>query len=249
MRWVLFVVALAGCDKIIGLDYHDPGPEPGNEDGDAKRDDDDNCPGISNDQKDTDGDSVGDACDPSATGDDRIAVFYGFNAQSDPAWFADGGAWAFVEGQLTYANTGSGSHHFFTKHAPKLTPPMTVEAHFTIEEMEGFSVFAVTASVDDLANDAACGIRRSADGTFRVEAYWDEVVKAAGIAPVATNDGYRVRFTVAAPTILCDMKGDTLGQGGVASNDTYVPQDGYVGFGTLNSLSVRVDYLVVYDKN
>ncbi|HEX2088176.1 MAG TPA: thrombospondin type 3 repeat-containing protein [Solirubrobacteraceae bacterium] len=45
-------------------------PEPGDEDGDEIRDEDDNCPSVRNgDQLDTDGDGVGDACDGDDDGD------------------------------------------------------------------------------------------------------------------------------------------------------------------------------------
>ena len=248
MRWLSFVAALAGCDKIIGLDRHDPGPGPGNEDGDHETNDDDNCPGINNDQTDTDDDGVGDVCDPAPmTPGDRIAVFYGFDEPDDPRWFRDGGNWAFVGGQLVYSSEGEALDSFYTRNAPKLTPPYVIEAHFTFDKITAFSVFGVTANLDDFAQGAACSLRRQADGTDRVEAYWVSG-EHADIAPIEANDGYRVRFTVASPTINCDIRGDIAGKGGAASNDTFIARPGYVGFGTLNAVTVRVDYLVVYAK-
>ena len=98
---VLVVVAAwgaAGCNQILGIDRtHLPDAlVPGtDEDGDGVANDDDNCPGIPNtDQLDSDGDKVGDACDPHPTtpGDEiALAEFfeiepYAFVADQPTSW-------------------------------------------------------------------------------------------------------------------------------------------------------------------
>lgn len=83
MRWVIAAALLCACDSVFGLDGRvEPDaalvdgprplddlqldtPRPHDEDGDSIVDPDDNCPGLANaDQMDSDGDDVGDVCDP-----------------------------------------------------------------------------------------------------------------------------------------------------------------------------------------
>jgi hypothetical protein len=72
---VVFVIGLAGCDRLFAIEHVKPtdadvGPTgdvatPGDLDGDGSPDAEDNCPAVSNpDQHDHDGDGKGDTCDP-----------------------------------------------------------------------------------------------------------------------------------------------------------------------------------------
>jgi hypothetical protein len=103
---VLVVVAAwgaAGCNQILGIDRtHLPDAlVPGtDEDHDGIANDVDNCPGIPNaDQIDSDGDRVGDACDPHPTtpGDEiALAEFfeiepYAFIPDQPTSWMLGGG--------------------------------------------------------------------------------------------------------------------------------------------------------------
>jgi hypothetical protein len=63
MRAQGLVLALAGCNAVLGVDKTSKAP-PLDTDGDTVADADDNCPGDPNlDQNDVDGDGIGDICD------------------------------------------------------------------------------------------------------------------------------------------------------------------------------------------
>ncbi len=92
---VAAAVGAVGCNQILGVDqtHIRPDAAPGtDEDGDGVTNDVDNCPGIPNaDQADSDGDQVGDACDPHpTTPGDQIAL----------AEFFEGSAYAFIPDQV-----------------------------------------------------------------------------------------------------------------------------------------------------
>lgn len=73
-----FVIFKDNCPNIYNRDQKD-------EDGDKIGDVCDNCPDIPNrDQKDMDGDGIGDACDNDADGDGRISQKGSHNIQKSP---------------------------------------------------------------------------------------------------------------------------------------------------------------------
>lgn len=92
MRAVV-LLAVVGCGRV-GFDAmtvdaiaaHD-------EDGDGLPDAADNCPGTANtDQSDSDGDGVGDPCDPDNSSAQRILVFEGFGDGMPADWTTSGTA-------------------------------------------------------------------------------------------------------------------------------------------------------------
>jgi hypothetical protein len=88
VRWVSALSLLAGCDYIIGLDYHTPPVElesrTHDEDNDGIEDAFDLCPHLKvHSDADADKDSIGDDCDPHpATKDERY--FFAFENGLDP---------------------------------------------------------------------------------------------------------------------------------------------------------------------
>lgn len=109
MLRLLVVTALAGCNLLFPL--NDPGASGGSdaggsdaspdaipghdEDQDDKPDVSDNCPNVPNkDQLDSDGDEVGDVCDPRPTlQGDRLAFFDPFTGFDGNRWLVVAGEW------------------------------------------------------------------------------------------------------------------------------------------------------------
>jgi len=122
MRLVLYVVALAGCKQVFGLEEAVPGmlcwekaQSMFDEDGDTIVDGCDVCPAVHDPlQLDDDGDTVGDECDPHL-GDprDRIAFFDGFSLPTlDSRWMSYGsrGTWVLADSAVSQVTSdGYGS--------------------------------------------------------------------------------------------------------------------------------------------
>ena len=251
MGWLLFVVALTGCDVVLGLQEHDPGPGPGNEDGDTARDDEDNCPSIRNDQDaDMDGDDVGDACDPApTTPGDRILAFYGFGDPDDVAWETAGGNWVVADGQVAITSTQNVSQSFFTKHAPLLTPPYTVEAHFTVREVAPFAAFGVLANTDASAIGAACSLLDHGATSDVVQAWFVGTATENPVATIVAGESYRATFTVGSMDMHCEIEGITAGQGGAVGAILPEARAGHVGLSAFGTVAVAFDYVVVYGRD
>jgi hypothetical protein len=77
MTRAMALVLVGGCRSIIGIeDVTVDQAIDNDEDSDSFVDFDDNCPNVANEaQKDSDGDGVGDECDPSSIADNRIALY------------------------------------------------------------------------------------------------------------------------------------------------------------------------------
>jgi hypothetical protein len=248
-RW-LAVLALAGCDMVLGLEERDPGPGPGNEDGDTARDDEDNCPGIRNDQSaNMDGDGVGDACDPDpSVPGDRVVAFYGFDVPDDVRWEARNGVWTVAGGQLAMTSSGGGVQSYFTRHAPPLTPPYTVETYFTIDALVPYAGFGLTANLDVEARGVACSLLDHTEAPDVVQAYWGDA-NTRDIAEVDAGQSYRATVVVGTNEIRCEIQGTTAGQGGSVLHAFDMPRAGYIGFDATGDVTLRFDYLVVYGKD
>jgi len=128
------VLVLAGCDTLLKLQQVPPIDAPDafidyDSDGDHVLDGDDNCPAIFNDdQVDTDGDGIGDACDPHPGQHDVIVSSDLFHRPST-TWTSFG-TWTMTDGAWTSPDATMGGTLAF------LTPRMLDQAAFQI----GFTI-------------------------------------------------------------------------------------------------------------
>jgi hypothetical protein len=145
-------------------DDSDGGPEVADEDMDGILDADDLCP-ISGNNADADGDGVGDACEPIASGDDSIILFEGFHGTSAPAGAVVLGNWTFSGGKAHVTSAANvASAVLFTIDAP-ITDRETILGHVTVDGLFSTPSNVTGAGVvtrDDSTGDQGvqCGIGR-----------------------------------------------------------------------------------------
>lgn len=253
-RSALLVVGLAACNQVYGLDETtiremaiDAPPDLEDEDLDAAPNEFDNCPGIVNvDQRDSDGDQVGDLCDPNPmSAVDRIVVRHMFNRRLiDPdAWTGNG--WTFRDGFVEQATAGEDAT-MFTVQTPSGST-IVVEARITITRLQP-DYARTTIVLEGLGGDA-CIV---ADGT---SPYGVSVTTPLGLN-VAGNSSMiveNVPFTLRAtsvripaepvmPSTHCQIGGVETSLGTVEK-----PPD-TIGIAT-NDNAARVDYVVIYATN
>ncbi len=110
----------------------DSGPLVADEDMDGILDVDDICP-ISGNNADTDGDGVGDVCEPIASGNDSIVLFEGFHGTSAPVGATVLGDWTFSGGKARVTSGANvASAVLFTIDAP-ITDRETILARVTVD--------------------------------------------------------------------------------------------------------------------
>jgi hypothetical protein len=197
------VLAVAGCNRVLGLDATKladaaacPGPD---EDGDCVADLVDNCPGLFNpDQTDTDGDGVGDLCDPAPDLPTTKKAFYTFSGngtsdwQATPEWVPDDAAGA-------VHHTDASDASLFTQLTSDDSPDLTVEATFlyhahssSVPNRMGvwvdtpFGVEAGQTCWIDAQNQLAEARESVGTGT--------ELTTATAVKPLADGDRYTVQL-------------------------------------------------------
>jgi hypothetical protein len=251
-RW-LAVLALAGCDKIIGLqkpEFFDAPPAGlRDEDGDSIDDAEDKCPTVPDrEQRNEDNDELGDACDPNPGMPGDRLKFYSFATDAQRADWQLDGTWELGNDVLAYRAADSNETDTANIRTIQFTPPYVVEARFTIDDLTRTPTngFAVAANLDTLSQGVACSILRDQDGG-KLMAYSMGQNNDTRPIPVATGMKYTVRLSFDLSNDLVICRADTTGGGTSVNADFPMSREraGYAGVeGTRTDATV--DSLVIY---
>lgn len=238
-----------------------------NEDGDDRGNKCDLCPHrvgtlTAGSDADSDGDGIGDQCDP-RVGTDRLVVFLGFDQASDLAQFTsvEGGAgWSVSGGSLRVAETTSGDTDQVSWTGESITGTVVVDGGVHVDDVpqpgnSGTRIAAVVGGyyAGSPVDFYACGLRGSSAGAATTVAAWHYVDPPA-VDAVMTNP-FTGTFSAGAhaaarlwavdtgadSTLDCWADATTVS----ASVPGYVPV-GPPGFRTVGT-SASFDYLFVVD--
>jgi hypothetical protein len=213
----------AGNDGSGSGDADDGGPAVDDEDGDGILDADDLCP-ISANNTDTDGDGVGDACEPIASGNDKILRFENFNGATFPADAIVLGNWTISGGKahiVSAANTASSVTFPITS---ALNVRETIFARVTVDGLfstpsDPTGAGIVTRASTNGSEGIQCGLGRDAvSGTdhlllVKVAAGADTRVNSnPSIATPGTSTILQITRNPTNDTFACNQSGSTTAQ-------------------------------------
>ena len=246
MRRLIVVFALAGCDKIIGLqqpDEIDAAPNGHDEDLDGIADAADNCPTVKNKQTaDADMDGVGDACDPHPGVVDHIAAFYGFDTDNAD-WARHRGQWDVMADHLLHVRS-TDFGNITADHGMMFAPPYVVEARFRFgNDLPDRSELSIVGAIDAAYIGFYCTLTRT--GTGAEVSTWrpgEEGVTQVKQLDVATT--FTARLVVDTDMVSCDIKGDGA-PGAAATVPIGASRTGPIGI-EARYADVQTDFVIVY---
>lgn len=256
------MLTAAGCDTVWRLDHvaeaRGDGPnrldcEGGthDEDNDTLPDHCDLCPGIADDQTDSDSDGVGDACDPSATTQDQLALFISF-ADDSQTWRMLDGTWHGDGESLVYDSLGSTSYGIALFQSTMPDPPFTLEYHYAIDSLVTVtSGLQVLVDADATGKGVACGhVRREAPLHDAVRNLNAPALLSSETEIMAVTPGdYRVTATYDRTSqIQCALAADSMSTSGATTltwSATEAPPAGALGFRSLQ-VAAHIHYVAIY---
>jgi hypothetical protein len=230
----------AGGDAVTGDDggfaCTFPGM-PGDIDGDGVADDVDNCPGIPNPAQTasgTDGNAIGDACDPHPTmAGDAIESFTSFANAPDAAWMLDAPSdWQQVNGGLT--NSGTMDVHL---------------AHGALTQGGAYPTLEIGYTADHWVQSSSIRITIS-DGTASVTCHLDanppDFDLFLGTSKGASTQScvQRIVLTIDPASSSCKLVGS-----GSLSSSAALPNAALGTTATIdviNQFQLTLDYIVIY---
>jgi hypothetical protein len=230
----------------------DSGPSVNDEDNDGILDADDPCP-ISANNADTDSDGVGDACEPIASGTDRILRFEGFNGTSLPSDATVLGPWTISGGKAHIVSAANAASSVTFPITSPLTDRETIVARVTVDGL--FSTPAdptgagiVTRASTDGALGVQCGLGRDpGTGTdhlllVKVAAAADGKVQSnASIATPGSAAILQITRNPSTEIFACNQNGSSTVAGLPASP---VPTGALAGIRT-RSMSASFDWVMI----
>lgn len=233
------------CPKVANPDQRD-------HDADTKGDVCDHCPHLAVTDTDSDGDGIGDACDPRPTmGGDVRRLWEGFYDPSSISGWGGGGNWSVANGKLrqtsTNANqTGSGP--------PIAVAKAFVMTSFTVDALSGASSnpqIGVSSGVSGGLQRYSCTLQRAQSLNVRTETSW---VEATNVVQQSGNTAWTPGTFAAGSTatVISRLNGGfqcriVQGTTDKTRSEQSGPPAGQVYLGTENA-TASFDYLFIVDE-
>lgn len=180
-----------------------PNANQANEDADLAGDVCDDCPPFPSIGLDSDGDGVGDLCDPHALiPGDAIGLFEGFANGIPPGWTANG-TWTVQNGNLVSAALDDTLHTMVIPYAH--TPNQTISAFATITSLANNATGSI-GIVDRFDGDQGlhCGGGRAGGALFGLINAANGVFQSSKPHPFDTGTLYRLTFTRVGKSYTCE---------------------------------------------
>jgi hypothetical protein len=234
---VLFAVASCSFEEGDLCGDHD-------EDDDGIADGCDNCPGIANpEQREVDGDELGDICDPNNTSGDQLLLFESF--ESFDRWVPRSGGWSNTDDAALFEVSGPGPRALVLAVPPPQASTLVLD--FEVQILGDYGGEAsIMVAVDNSANQPgiSCGITHLLE-TDRVLIRQPQTTDSRVLSrPVERGSSYRIVMISEGPELACFVDDGSGFQSVFAARLGSVP-DGELAL-IAQDADVRVEYLAAY---